>query len=90
MTAVLRPRSVDAVTTGEQVRIHEGPYTTRVGEFMGVTGFVNPRWVVAVPSWRDAAHIFHVPIDSDDFYVTDGGGRVIRRDATPDTFPAGY
>lgn len=90
MTAATATRSSDAMATGERVHIHEGPYIVTAGEFMGVTGFANPRWVIATPNWHDATNIIRVPIDSDDVYVTDGSGRVIRRNVPAPDFPAGY
>ena len=90
MTAAIVTRSSDAVTTCEPVRIHEGPYIVTTGEFMGITGFHNPRWVIATPNWHHATDIIRVPIDSEDVYVTDGCGRVIRRNAPATDFPDGY
>ena len=95
MTAVLRVRPSDDVKRFERVYIREDGAAVAAGQFMGISGFTNPYWVVAVPNWRNPVDIIHVPIDSEDVFITDaclldGCGRVIRRDATPDTFPAGY
>lgn len=82
MTAFAAPlvaRDIDSMHQCEMVTLHDGQYVNRTGQWVGITGFKDPRYVIAVPSLDRPHDIMTVPIDSEDVFVTDGAGRVIRR-----------